>query len=102
VFQDLISQGHRPEDLKDGYTIGQLHLYTRALALNRQQEVWRQAVAISLGIRDALGSEGKLVTLWLEGLAHDAPKEAKPPAKLSPPAMAWFAGLPVKGKHDGE
>ena len=79
-----------------------MNLFARALVLNQQQEVWRQAVAVSLGIRDALGGEGKLVSLWLEGMAADDVKEPSPPQKLSAPVLSWIAGLPVKGKQDGE
>jgi hypothetical protein len=78
-----------------------LNLFARALVLNQQQEVWRQSVAVSLGIRDALGSEGKLVGLWLEGVADDEAQQPKPPKKLSAPVLSWIAGLPVKGKQDG-
>jgi hypothetical protein len=94
----LISRGHRLKDLKDGYTIGQVQLFCKALRLNRRREILDQAVAVSLGIRDALGKDGKLVQNWLQDL-----KEQNPPSTTSPAAAAknlapWLNRLPVMEK----
>lgn len=71
-----------------------MKLFFRAARYNRQQEAIRRAVAVSLGIKDALGG-GQLVPVWLEGCRETEP--AAPPAPLRPEVRSWFQGLPVKG-----
>jgi hypothetical protein len=94
----LISRGHRLEDLKDGYSIGQVQLFCRALRFNRQREVLDQAVAVSLGIRDALGKEGKLVKNWFQDLEEQNPPPAGVPAAPNNPLAHWLNRLPVVEK----
>jgi len=52
-----------------------VQIFCKALRLNRRREVLDQAVVVSLGIRDALGMDGKLIQGWLA--TGDEPKVAK-------------------------
>jgi hypothetical protein len=77
-----------------------VQLFCKALRLNRRREVLDQAVAVSLGIRDALGKDGKLIQGWLA--AGDEPEAAKTPARrLNSETMAWFRQQPVARLEEG-
>jgi hypothetical protein len=92
----LISRGHRFSELKERYTLPQIRLFGEAAELNRRRWVFDQAAAVSLGIRDALGKDGKLLTLWLEqGESGSETPEPESP-KLNPEVLAWLTRLPVK------
>ena len=68
-----------------------MRLFGEAAARNQRAEIIRQALAVSLGIRDALGA-GKLLQAWLE----DLPEVPAPANKsLSPATAKFFGGAPV-------
>ena len=95
-MEDLVSRGHRYRDLVDGYPVGLVLNLHRAARLNRRMLVTDLAVGVSLGIRDALSKEGKLVPDWVKTLEelHPAPQPA--PAGGAP--APWLQNLPVVKK----
>ncbi len=57
-------------------------------------------MAVSLGIRDALGTDGKLVQGWLA--AEIEPEAAKTPERrLKSETMAWFRQQPMARLEEG-
>jgi hypothetical protein len=94
--EDLVSRGHRYQDVIDLYPVGLVLNFHRAARLNRRMLVVDLAIGVSLGIRDALAKEGKLVQNWVAGLEEPAPpggQAAEPPA--SSPIVPWLNHLPV-------
>lgn len=93
---DLIAAGHRWQDLRDDYTIAQLRLFSEALAVNREMRKLDQAEGVVLGIEEAFRPEAQVISKLRRALA--TPNQTVAPANpLANPALAWFAGLPIKG-----
>lgn len=102
-MEDLVSRGHRYQDVVDGYPVGLVQNFHRAAQSNRRQLVADLAVGVSLGIRDAFAKEGTLVKNWLKGPeeAPSAPRAAAGVPAPTPPAP-WLQTLPVvKRKRHG-
>lgn len=73
-----MSRGHRFADVVDGYPVGLVINLHRAGRENRRHEALELAVGVSLGIRDALSKDGKLLQAWLGAEKQTAPR---PPGK---------------------
>lgn len=75
----------------DGYPVGLVLNLARVARANRRRLAVELAVGVSLGIRDALGTEGRLLQAWL---AEDAATAARAPGGDNP-LKPWIQGLPV-------
>lgn len=91
-----MSRGHRYQDLVDGYPVGLILNFSRAARLNRRRQVMDQAVAVSLGIRDAINPAGKLIPVWLAA-GEESEAATTPVRRLKPATLAWFQQQP-KGR----
>jgi len=93
----LVRRGHSLQALLHDYPMDLVLNLLRAAEQNIRKEVLDQVEAVSLGIRDAIdpkaGLLGKLRQVLLNPGAVPQPEA---PAKISPRAMAWMQGLPVK------
>lgn len=94
-----MSRGHRYQDLVDGYPVGLILILSRAARLNRRRKVLDQAVAVSLGIRDALGTDGKLIQGWFAA-GEESKTVATPTRRLKPATLAWFQQQPKGGSSE--
>jgi hypothetical protein len=92
----LVSRGHRYQDLVDGYPVGLILNFSRAARLNRREKVLDQAAAVSLGIRDALNPDGKLLRVWLAAGEDAAARPALAEPAATPQAGQLLRGLPLK------
>ena len=86
----------------DGYPVGLVLNFHRAARLNRRLLVVDLAVGVSLGIRDALGTDGKLLPVWLAA-GKESEAATAPARRLKPETLSWFQQQPktkssVKGK----
>jgi hypothetical protein len=92
-----VAGGHRLEDLKRLYTIGQVQLFSRALAFNREMAKLDQAEAVALGILEAFDpKEGLLQTLRQE-LQRPGQDRAPDNPIVNPKIMAsLFGSVPFK------
>ena len=98
----MVSRGHREQEVLDGYSVAKVLNYSRAARLNRRRKVLDQAVAVSLGIRDALNPAGKLIPVWLAA-GEESEAATNPARRLKPETLSWFQQQPktrssVKGK----
>lgn len=97
-MEDLVSRGHRYQDVVDGYPVGLVLNFHRAARLNRRLLVADLAVGVSLGIRDAFAKEGKLVQTWAQEIeASGAGVPAGGPLKnaAANPLSPWTNHLPI-------
>ena len=97
LIEDLVSRGHRFQDLVDGYPVALLLNFSRAARANRRKSALDLAVGVSLGIHDALG-KGDLAKAWLD--SKDEDRVGRSPL-VTPRAAQFLASMPVlKGKKD--
>lgn len=93
-----MAAGHRLEDLKKNYTIGQVQLFSRALILNRELAKLDQAEVVALGILEAFDPKEGLIQTLRQALQQGSRGKAPPdPVTANPQMMAsLFYGVPLK------
>jgi len=90
----LIAAGHRPEDLKDGYSIAQVQLFAQALAWNRERDNLDRAEAIRLGIAQAFNPQEDLLNRLRRHLEQPGSEQAESSPGLKPEVEAMLFGVP--------
>ena len=87
-----MAAGHHLSELKDCYTIGQVQLFARALAFNREQKKLDRAEAVALGITEAFAPEANLLARLRQALFQPGGEIPASPATLKPDVMASLFG----------
>lgn len=96
-----MAAGHRLEDLKSRYTIGQVQLFSRALGLNREMAKLDQAESVALGIMEAFNPEEGIINLLRQGLQGQGTKQEQDRSTINPKIMAsLFGSVPHKKPED--
>ncbi|MFA4904473.1 MAG: hypothetical protein WC600_17200 [Desulfobaccales bacterium] len=91
-----MAAGHQLADLKDGYTIAQVELFSQALAVCRTQDKLEQAEAVAWGIIEAWFPKEHLLSQLRQALLNPGAERPEAPAELKPEIMAsLYGGLPL-------
>lgn len=90
-----MSRGHREHEVLDGYSVAKVLNYSRAARLNRRLLATDLAVGVSLGIRDAFATEGKLVQTWAQDIEDNQAGQAGQAEEVANPLSPWTKHLPV-------
>jgi hypothetical protein len=91
-----VAAGHPLADLKEIYTIAQVQLFSRALAVCRTQDKLERAEAVAWGIMEAFFPKENLLSRLRQALLNPGVEQSETPAQLKPEVMAsLFGGLPL-------
>lgn len=104
-----LSKSHRLYDLLHEYPMDLVVNLYRAEMENRRDDLKAEVLGLTVAVTNAIdvtigSGKGNVLNAWLKSMdtsGEDRPHMAKPKrTKLSPEAIAFFSGLPMKPKKD--
>jgi hypothetical protein len=106
ILEELVSRGHKLQDLLTGYPVEALQNFYRATQENRRRALMDTTAAQVVAVSHALdllfsGGKGKILDGFMQTLqdTSSAPKPAaENPDVMTERAMAWFMGQPKRKK----